>query len=98
MKLSACVIHLQRDGMRVGDALFSVFQDKGDVQRIARPPYASLAVDESFQSFFDAFAARIEAAGGLILARHHAQVSFLTVVRGADKEGNSLRRNLCKSV
>ena len=98
MKLSACVIHLQRDGMRVGDALFSVFQDKGDVQRIARPPYASLAVDESFQSLLDAFAARIEAAGGLILAGYYAQVGFLLAVRGADKEGNSLRRNLCKSV
>ena len=98
VELPTRIVHLQCDGMRVGDALLPVFQDEGDVQRVSRTPYATFAVDEAFQSFLYLLPAGVEAAGGEVFSGHHAQVALLLAVGGADEEGHAVGGDFGKAL
>ena len=84
--------------MGIGNAFFTVFQNKGYVQGIARTPHASFAVDKAFQPFLDFLAAYIEAADGLFFAVDHTDIGFFFTGRGYNqKRGTAaLARNFGK--
>ena len=97
VELSLGVIDFQSDGVSVGNPLLPVFQHKGDVQRVARTPDASFAVDEAFQPLLYLLAAHVEPADRLLFAVHHADVCLLLVGFGDYYERNSLGSDFCKS-
>ena len=77
--------------MFVRNTFLTVFQHERNMQCISRTPYASLAIDKSFQTFLNVFSSHIEPADRLLFAIDHAYICLLLVRFGYRYERNSLR-------
>lgn len=71
--------------MFVRNTFLPVFQHEGNMQCISRTPYASLAIDKSFQTFLNVFSSHIEPADRLLFAIDHAYIQ--KVLETASKMG-----------
>ena len=75
IELAARGIDLHGHGVILRELVLQVIHDKCQVQGVARPPYATFAIDIALQAAADGLAAYVEAAGAVLVSVLHLQVA-----------------------